>query len=84
MKKNIKVIPYAPLARILSKTGARVSANGVNAFAEVLMDMADKISKKAVVIAEHSGRKTVTDADVKLAAKQIYIVTLLYGRYIFI
>lgn len=71
MKKNIKVIPHAPLARILSKTGARVSADGVNAFEEVLMEIADSISKKAVVIAEHSGRKTVTNADVKLAAKQV-------------
>ena len=71
MKKSISVIPHAPLARIIADQGARASADGVKAFAEVLMETADKISKKAVAIAEHSGRKTVTDADVKLAAKQV-------------
>ena len=71
MKKNTKIIPHAPLGRILSNQGARSSADGVAAFGDVLMDYAEKISKKAVVIAEHSGRKTVTDLDIKLAVRQV-------------
>lgn len=71
MKKSISVIPHAPLARIIADQGARASADGVKEFAQVLIEFADKISKRAISVAENSGRKTVTDADIKLAAKQV-------------
>ena len=70
MGRKTSTIPKASVARILIKAGAkRVSAGGVNAFADVLMDIAAKISSKAAQIAKHAGRKTVHEGDVRLAAK---------------
>ena len=36
---------------------------------DAVMDKAEEISKQAIRIAKHSGRKTVNDGDVRLAAK---------------
>ena len=70
MGRKTSTIPKASVARILMKAGAkRVSAGGVDAFADVLTDIAVKISSKAAQIAKHTGRKTVHEGDVKLAAK---------------
>lgn len=69
--RNISIIPKAPVARILINAGAkRVSQDGVDAFTEVLTKIAEDISERAVKIAQHSGRKTIHDTDIKLAAKQ--------------
>lgn len=70
MGRRISTIPKAGVARILAKAGAkRISQDGVDAFTEVLTDIAAKISSKASQIAKHAGRKTVHEGDVKLAAK---------------
>ena len=70
MKRKTSTIPKASVARILVKAGAkRVSSDGAEAFAEVLTNIALKISTKAAQISRHAGRKTVHDGDVKLAAK---------------
>lgn len=70
MGRKTSIIPKAPVGRILSNMGAkRVSAGAVNVFTEVLTEKAEKIASQAVKIAKHSGRKTVQDGDVKLAAK---------------
>ena len=70
MKRNISTIPKASVARILMKAGAkRVSADAVDAFTEVLTDIAVKISSRAAEISKHAGRKTVHEGDVRLAAK---------------
>jgi histone H3/H4 len=63
-------LPMAPVDRLIRKAGAeRVSADAVQKMVEVLEDYAVKVAKKAVDIAKHSGRKTVTaDDDIKLAA----------------
>jgi len=71
MGKRASIIPKAPVGRILVNGGAkRVSASAVDAFTEVLTSIAEKISTQAVKIAKHSGRKTVHEGDIKLAAKQ--------------
>lgn len=71
MGKNKELIANAPLGRILKKVGAsRVSDKALEVFADVLMEKADEISRQAVKIAEHAGRKTVHDSDIKLAAKK--------------
>ena len=68
--RNTSVIPKAPVARILFSVGAkRVSQPATNAFSEVLAQIAEDIATKAVQIAKHSGRKTVQEGDIKLAAK---------------
>tara|TARA_Y100000310_G_C20662623_1_gene805621 strand:+ start:918 stop:1133 length:216 start_codon:yes stop_codon:yes gene_type:complete len=70
MTRNRTIIPKAPLARILVNAGAkRVSDSAVDEFTEVITEIASKISAKATEMAKHSGRKTVNDKDIKLAAK---------------
>ena len=41
----------------------------MNTLADILTDIAEDISERAVKIAKHSGRKTVKAGDVKLAVK---------------
>jgi DNA-binding protein len=68
--KRSTIIPKAPLARILMNAGAkRVSADAVNALTDAMEDFAERIGTQSVKIAKHSGRKTVHEGDVKLAAK---------------
>lgn len=70
MQRKTSTIPRAPVARILMKAGAkRVSENAASSFAEILKDISLDIGRKAVEIAKHSGRKTVHEKDIKLAAK---------------
>ena len=70
MGRKTSIIPKATVARILMNAGAkRVSAGSVDVFSDILTNIALKISTKATQIAKHSGRKTVHDGDVRLAAK---------------
>ena len=70
MGRKTSIIPKAPMGRILMKAGAkRVSAGAIDAFTEVITNIAEKIGTDAVKIANHSGRKTVHEGDIKLAAK---------------
>ena len=72
MPKKISLIPKAPTGRILLDNGAsRVSKNAMNYFGEVLEEYALDISRKAVMISKHSGRKTVKAKDLRLAQKSI-------------
>ncbi|MBN4049136.1 NFYB/HAP3 family transcription factor subunit [archaeon AH-315-M20] len=70
MGRKVSIIPKAPVGRILMKAGAkRVSQDAVDAFTEILTEMTEKIAKRATEISKHSGRKTVHEGDVRLAAK---------------
>ena len=69
-QRKTQTIPRAPAARILMNAGAkRVSAGAAQAFSEAIYDIAIKIGEQAVRVAKHSGRKTVHEADIKLAAR---------------
>ena len=64
------MIPRAPVARIMVDAGAeRVSASAVEVFSQLLEDEAVEIAKKAAQLAKHAGRKTITEADIRLALK---------------
>ena len=70
MGRKTSTIPKASVARILMKAGAkRVSQDAVDAFADVLTEIALKISKKSNEISQHAGRKTIHEEDIKLASK---------------
>lgn len=70
MTRKVGTIPKAPVARILMNAGAkRVSAGAVDAFADVIQDIAEKIATQAAKISKHSGRKTVQEGDIKIASK---------------
>ncbi|MFC1697378.1 histone family protein [Nanoarchaeota archaeon] len=70
MPKRSTIIPQAPIGRILVNSGAkRVSAEAIEAFVDVLEDIATDISKQALQAAKHAGRKTIHDSDIKIASK---------------
>lgn len=59
----------ARVERLIRNAGAfRVSVGAVSRLNETLTDYGMNVSRHAVDIAKHSGRKTVQEADVKLAA----------------
>jgi len=70
--RKTSIIPKATVARILMKAGAkRVSADAVDAFTDVIMDLTENIAVQASRISKHAGRKTVNEDDIKIAAKQV-------------
>jgi len=72
MAKAKKELPLAPLERLLRKAGAkRVSKSAVKEFADVIADYAYDLSAEAAVLAKHAGRKTITDADVRMARRRL-------------
>ncbi len=59
----------ARIERLIRTAGARrVSAKAITRLNEVLTEYSMDLAKYAVEIARHSGRKTVKENDVKLAA----------------
>ena len=59
--------------RILKKAGAeRVSDDSVDELRRIIEEIAMEISKGAVDMAKHAGRKTVKSEDVKLASRTFY------------
>jgi histone H3/H4 len=65
-------LPLAAVDRIIRRaSGKRVSETAAQALAEVLEDIGSEISREASKLAEHAGRRTVRDVDIRLAAKRI-------------
>ncbi len=59
----------ARVEKLIRNAGAkRVSADAINRLNEVLTEYSTNIAKYAVEIARHSGRKTIKESDIKLAA----------------
>lgn len=62
----------ATMYRIIKKSGAdRVGDDAADELRNVLEEIGVTISKQAVELASHAGRKTVRSQDVKLAAKSV-------------
>jgi len=72
LRKGEKIMAGFASARVeklIRDAGARrVSADAISRLNEVLTDYGMSLAKYAVEIARHSGRKTVKENDVKLAA----------------
>ena len=61
-------LPPSSVERLIRKAGAgRVSAEAALSLTRILEDLAAGISVKAIRLAKHAGRKTVTADDIKLA-----------------
>ncbi|MFW9992755.1 MAG: histone [Candidatus Odinarchaeota archaeon] len=61
----------ARVEKLIRDAGAhRVSADAVKRMNEILTDHGMTMAKYAVEIARHSGRKTVKENDIKLAAQK--------------
>ena len=63
-------LPIAPVGRILKNNDPqRVSDDAKIALAEAIEDYGEKVAKEAIELARHTGRKTITGNDIKLAIK---------------
>ncbi|MFQ5976805.1 MAG: histone [Candidatus Heimdallarchaeota archaeon] len=61
----------ARIEKIIRNAGAgRVSAGAIEAMNNVLTDWGKSLARYAVDLARHSGRKTVKEGDIKLAAEK--------------
>jgi histone H3/H4 len=67
-----KVIPFAPIERLIRTAGAhRVSESAGVTLTEILEEYGLEISREAIKLAEHAGRKTVKAEDIKLAKEML-------------
>jgi len=65
-----RALPLTSMERVLKKCGAeRVSDKAKEALKDIVEERAEEIAKKAIRVAEHTGRKTVKSQDIKLAYK---------------
>ena len=66
-----RLLPLAAMEKILKHSGAeRVSDKAKVALKGVMEEIADQIAAKAIKLANHAGRTTIKDRDIKLAAKE--------------
>lgn len=71
-------IAISPIDRIMRKAGAeRVSEEAAEALREVLESLALDVSREAIALAKHAGRKTVTSDDIKMASRKLIALTKL-------
>jgi DNA-binding protein len=69
---NMGEIPIAPIGRIIKNAGGqRVSEDAEVALDKVLEEWAEDVSRQAVKLAKHAGRKTVNASDIELAVKEL-------------
>ena len=66
------IIPFAPIERVIRNAGAqRVSESAGIALTEILEEYGLEISREAIKLAEHAGRKTVKAEDIALAKEML-------------
>ena len=70
----VKDFPLFPLEKILKKAGREVGADRVSKTAvlelkRILLERADEIASRAVMLAKHAKRVTVKAEDIKMAVR---------------
>lgn len=69
--KKMSGFARARVERLIRNAGAfRVSGDAIDRLNEILTEYSTSVAKYAVEIAQHSGRKTVKETDVILAAER--------------
>ena len=65
-------LPLAPFEKILkeSRKGIRVSESAAREFVFLVNEISKELAQDCAELAEHAGRKTILDMDVKLAGKR--------------
>jgi DNA-binding protein len=64
-------IPLAAMERIIMSAGAeRVSEDAKDELKDICTKLAQEYGQRAIRYAEHAGRKTIKDEDIKLAIRQ--------------
>ena len=67
-----KAFAWSPLRELMKNNGAEIVArNAVEELISYLEEVAAQISSKALELAKHSGRKKITDNDMKIAMDMI-------------
>lgn len=65
-----RLLPLAVMEQLLKEAGcARVSEDAKQALKEFLEREAKKVGRKAWQLAQHAGRRTVQEEDIKLAVE---------------
>jgi histone H3/H4 len=66
-----KLLPLSPMERIMKKAGAsRVSLDAMEELRLALEEHGDEISRHALKLSEHAGRRTIRAEDIRLALKK--------------
>ncbi len=66
-------LPIAAVDRLIRKAGAhRVSEGAARELSAHLEEIATKVTREAIELTEHAGRKTVQAGDIKLALKRTF------------
>jgi len=66
------LLSKGPFERILKKAGAkRVSESAMEEFAKVMEEKLLEVAKDAVALANHAGRKTIFEEDIRIARKKL-------------
>jgi histone H3/H4 len=71
MVNEIKVAPMHKLIKRAGEGTVRVSEESAIALGSVLEEIGIKVAKEAIVFARHSGRKTVKEKDIEIAAQKV-------------
>lgn len=70
-KTSERVLPIAPLDRLIRKTKAeRVSESAAVELGVILEELGQEIASRAADLAKHANRLTIKENDIKLAYKQ--------------
>lgn len=71
-KQKRRLVPLLTCEKLIKQVGVkRVSEKAKELLSDVLEEYAKNISEKAKVYAQHSGKKTITENDIRLVLKDL-------------